>query len=328
MSQTYEQFLGSCPGLIVELVESKTSPYVIRTADGFEFIVGSEDFNNFYRPLGDKAPSRWAHLITDTETGLINTNIVAPIMDLIHSFECAFYDFHKARSFLRWSAKRIVANDNQFVRHARERLEKEARAPELISDESLQELLALDSRILTLLASETCAQILWPVGKPSDMDETVAENEPRLAHEKRGKASSPKTVKIGLPRMKNVELKIDNDTLAVSVDLSKDFGPSKSGRNNIVGTTEGNKTLPGRDERIGMTVYKEIDPKVLKKGAKDSFKNLRMEVVGDILTVYIDLTQSVGPSKSGKNIIISSTGGNQLVFTRQEKIGLNVYKPL
>ena len=57
--------------------------------------------------------------------------------------------------------------------------------------------------------------------------------------------------------MKNVDLKVDGTILTISVDLSKEFGPSSSGKTTIVATTEGNITVPGRDEKIGLNVYKK-----------------------------------------------------------------------
>jgi hypothetical protein len=59
--------------------------------------------------------------------------------------------------------------------------------------------------------------------------------------------------------MKNVEMTIEGDILIVKVDLSKDFGPSKSGKTVIVASTEGNAPVPGRRERIGLNVYRYPD---------------------------------------------------------------------
>ena len=55
-------------------------------------------------------------------------------------------------------------------------------------------------------------------------------------------------------------------------------------------------------------------------------KNVQMAVVGNILTITVDLTKEFGPSSSGKTIIIASTEGNIAVPEREEKIGLNVYR--
>jgi hypothetical protein len=125
--------------------------------------------------------------------------------------------------------------------------------------------------------------------------------------------------------MKNVELTIEGDALTVQVDLSKDFGPSKSGRTIIVASTLGNKGLPGREEKIGLNIYREETSRG-NKGRKEEFKNVRMAVDGDLLTLTIDLTKEIGPSKSGQTVLVASTGGNQLVLGREEKIGLNVYR--
>jgi len=40
--------------------------------------------------------------------------------------------------------------------------------------------------------------------------------------------------------MKNVEMTQDGDILTIKVDLSKEFGPSSSGKTIIIASTEGN----------------------------------------------------------------------------------------
>ena len=51
--------------------------------------------------------------------------------------------------------------------------------------------------------------------------------------------------------MKNIEMTVEGETLTVKIDLSKDFGPSKSGKTIIIASTEGNVSVPERDEKIG-----------------------------------------------------------------------------
>ena len=55
--------------------------------------------------------------------------------------------------------------------------------------------------------------------------------------------------------MTNVEMTVEGDTLIIKVDLSKDFGQSKSGKTIIVASTEGNVSVPGRQEKLGLNVY-------------------------------------------------------------------------
>jgi hypothetical protein len=57
--------------------------------------------------------------------------------------------------------------------------------------------------------------------------------------------------------MKNVELKVEGNILTIKVDLSKEYGPSSSGKTIIVASTEGNVSVPERDEKIGLNVYKK-----------------------------------------------------------------------
>ncbi len=47
--------------------------------------------------------------------------------------------------------------------------------------------------------------------------------------------------------MKNVELKQDGDILTIKIDLSKNFGGSKSGKSTVVASTEGNKRVASVD---------------------------------------------------------------------------------
>jgi len=46
--------------------------------------------------------------------------------------------------------------------------------------------------------------------------------------------------------MKNVEMLIDGNILTIKVDLSKEFGPSTSGKSIVIASSEGNKSVPGK----------------------------------------------------------------------------------
>ena len=65
--------------------------------------------------------------------------------------------------------------------------------------------------------------------------------------------------------MKNVEMSIEGNILTIKVDLSKDFGPSASGKTIIIASSEGNQSIPGKEVvKIGLNVYKEIKPHITK----------------------------------------------------------------
>ena len=55
--------------------------------------------------------------------------------------------------------------------------------------------------------------------------------------------------------MKNVEMQVNENILTITVDLSKQFGKSRSGKSIIVASTEGNKPVPDSDYKIGLNVY-------------------------------------------------------------------------
>jgi len=57
--------------------------------------------------------------------------------------------------------------------------------------------------------------------------------------------------------MKNVEMATEGTILTITVDLSKDFGPSKSGKTTIVASSEGNIEVPGAPGvKLGLNIYK------------------------------------------------------------------------
>ena len=56
--------------------------------------------------------------------------------------------------------------------------------------------------------------------------------------------------------MKNVEIKVNENILTVTVDLSKNFGPSNSGKTQIVASSEGNTKITDNIS-MGLNVYKK-----------------------------------------------------------------------
>ena len=58
--------------------------------------------------------------------------------------------------------------------------------------------------------------------------------------------------------MKNIEMKVEHGKLTITVDLTKELGPSASGKSVMLGTTEGNVDVPGApDVKIGLNVYRK-----------------------------------------------------------------------
>ena len=57
--------------------------------------------------------------------------------------------------------------------------------------------------------------------------------------------------------MKNVDMKVAGNILTITVDLTKEFGPSSSGKSIVIASTEGNVGIPERDEKVGLNVYRK-----------------------------------------------------------------------
>ena len=58
--------------------------------------------------------------------------------------------------------------------------------------------------------------------------------------------------------MKNVEMEVVDNILTIKVDLTREFGPSSSGKTIIIATTEGNVSIPNHeDKKVGLNVYRK-----------------------------------------------------------------------
>lgn len=56
--------------------------------------------------------------------------------------------------------------------------------------------------------------------------------------------------------MRNIEMVLEGDKLILTVDLSKRLGPSRSGKTILIASTEGNASVPGREEvKVGLNIY-------------------------------------------------------------------------
>ena len=56
--------------------------------------------------------------------------------------------------------------------------------------------------------------------------------------------------------MKNIEMTTEGDILTIKVDLSQRFGQSSSGKSTNIASSEGNQSIPGKEEiKIGLNIY-------------------------------------------------------------------------
>jgi len=56
--------------------------------------------------------------------------------------------------------------------------------------------------------------------------------------------------------MQNIDIKVKGNIATLTIDLSKEFGASKSGKTTIVATTSGNQKIEGTEVVLGLNCYK------------------------------------------------------------------------
>lgn len=58
--------------------------------------------------------------------------------------------------------------------------------------------------------------------------------------------------------MQNIQMSKKGNTLTITVDLSKEFGPSKSGKTTVIASTQGNQPVDGADGvYAGINIYRK-----------------------------------------------------------------------
>ncbi len=66
--------------------------------------------------------------------------------------------------------------------------------------------------------------------------------------------------------MQNIQMRREGDKLVIEIDLSKDFGPSASGKTLIVASTRGNAPVPEAEgTMIGVNCFRYTTPKEKKR---------------------------------------------------------------
>lgn len=55
--------------------------------------------------------------------------------------------------------------------------------------------------------------------------------------------------------MRNIDYKVTGSKLVITIDISKRLGESKSGKSEVVATSEGNQKIDGTDVVIGLNAY-------------------------------------------------------------------------
>jgi RNA 3'-terminal phosphate cyclase len=91
---------------------------------------------------------------------------------------------------------------------------------------------------------------------------TLAQNQARSAQEKASrKAGKVETFKkfadASFSAGQGVTVSVKDNVCTISFSLNGDFGPSSSGKTNIVATTSGNVEIPGTGIKVGVNCFKK-----------------------------------------------------------------------
>lgn len=135
-------------------------------------------------------------------------------------------------------------------------------------------------------------------------------------------------INIEKPDMENIGFELKDNMLILTIDVTKEFGNSSSGKTIIVASSHGNHKIKGTDLVLGAFAYKWPTKKEAKgkKKVKEA-QNVEIVLDGDIATLTMDTTKDYGSSASGKSTIVASTRGNKTIAETEVLVGLNLYKP-
>jgi len=134
--------------------------------------------------------------------------------------------------------------------------------------------------------------------------------------------------KIRRRRMDNIESEMKDKTLVLKLDITKEYGESKSGKTIIVANSHGSWHFKGTDLSLGMIVYKYPEKKELKHKKKREMQNIQFKLEEDTAIFTIDTTKDFGLSSTGKSKIVASSRGNYHIEGTTIYVGVNVYKKL
>lgn len=143
-----------------------------------------------------------------------------------------------------------------------------------------------------------------------------------------------------LPGTKNLQMSVDGAVLYLYCDLSKDLGPSSSGKSTLITSSSGNKPIGKSGAFLGLNIFtKSLDKRDLTAKGVGELQSADFTAVGDgcewrieedakTLRIKIDFAAvKPRPGASGKSILLATTCGNKPIASTGLICGLNCYHP-
>jgi len=142
--------------------------------------------------------------------------------------------------------------------------------------------------------------------------------------------------------LKNITMELRGSILKLSVDLSKDCGPSSTGKTTIVASTSGNKAIGSTGVMLGLNMFSYKKAKITAEalatapkaqtdgttGATEGLQGVEVIMSGDICTFTINTAKGLWPSKSGKATILATSNGFKQVPGTDTTCNLMVCKAI
>jgi hypothetical protein len=123
--------------------------------------------------------------------------------------------------------------------------------------------------------------------------------------------------------MKNLVITKTKKGIEVEIDLSADAAPSSSGKTLVIASTGGNYRVPDSELFLGVNCYRYENPR--PTSPVSDFNGVKATVAKGKLRVLVTPSE-LGPSASGKTVIMASTNGNKPVTDSGVFLGLNCFK--
>lgn len=131
--------------------------------------------------------------------------------------------------------------------------------------------------------------------------------------------------------LQGVEVEVSGTVCSLSIDTTKEIGPSKAGKAIILATSNGFATIPGTDLSCDLMVCKTLkakDPSIGELAEQDlpGGKKLKCCVQGATLVLKFDSAEIVGTSGTGKSSIVATSGGMRAIPGTPLSINFSAYK--
>eukprot|EP00756_Hemistasia_phaeocysticola_P002553 Hpha_TRINITY_DN11746_c0_g4::TRINITY_DN11746_c0_g4_i1::g.31960::m.31960 len=130
---------------------------------------------------------------------------------------------------------------------------------------------------------------------------------------------------VDLPGSKGLKVGLEGNDFFMSLDLSKDFGESSTGKTTLIASSSGNKRIGNTNLTLGLNAFCKAKPDLGKVVAPDNMRNLEASVKGNVITFRADLANEAGTTSKG-DPLVATTSGNKGIGKSGIAVGINLMR--